>query len=234
MAADQGGGGQWGRIFTGGRITELGEVEGGNSRIWTEKEERKYLEDVRRKAEDKAREILLAAESEARALRERARSEGYAAGLEQARLEQTELRASMGEMTRAVLSAIQERSGSIFQQWREDLTALLCLAVERGMGLVLREERRAVLESFYLQAVQNLENSRSLVVKCNPEDAPAVEDIIGCAREKFPELLQWKVLGDPGIEPGGIAVESESSLAVNTVESRRAAIMKALDSLSLP
>ncbi|MDR2050684.1 MAG: flagellar assembly protein FliH [Deltaproteobacteria bacterium] len=234
MAADQGNGGEWGRIFVDGRMAELGGVERGRSRVWTEKEERDYLEAVRRKAEDKAREILLAAENEARVLRAQARDEGYAAGLEQAKLEQAELRASMGEMTREVLSAIQEQRGKIFQQWRDDLIALLRLAVEQGMGLVLREERRAVLEAFYLQAVRNLESGRSLTVKCNPEDAPAVEDIIGCAKERFPELLQWKVLGDPGVEPGAVVVESESSLAVNTVEGRKAAILKALESLTLP
>lgn len=228
---------RWGRVFMGGRLAELCEVEKGRDLAWNGRDEELYLEKVRLKAEEKAREILAAAETEARGLRARAEKEGYAAGLASGERELEELRSSMRETARVVLAAIQERSGALFDAWREDLTALTRLAVERGLGLVLKEEKAAVLEAMYTQAVGALEEGRDIIVRCNPEDAPAVEDIVSAAGGAGGGAgggSVWKVLPDPGVEPGGIVAESASSLTASGPESRKAAIMKVLDGLSLP
>lgn len=218
----------------GDRVADLGDVESRRSRAWTEQDEAEYLEKVRLKAQEKAKEILAAAEQEAQALREQATNEGYAEGIRLAEAELAELRSSMGDTVNAVLGAIQGQSAKVTAAWREDLAALVPLAVEKGIGIILDQERRQVLESLYNQALQALESGRNITVRCNPEDAPAVEDIINLGKEKYPELMQWKVQGDTSITPGGILVESESSLASNTIESRKAAIMQILDALSIP
>ncbi|MCL1915918.1 MAG: FliH/SctL family protein [Desulfovibrionaceae bacterium] len=224
----------WGRIFMDSRETRLGEVEWARSQNWTEKDESLYLDRVRRKAEERAREVLAAAAAEASVLRAAALEEGYAEGLKKAEREMEELRASMGESTRVVLEAIQERASRLFGEWREDLVALLRLAVEQGIGTVLREDRAEVLENIFVRAVQNLEESRSVIVRCNPEDAAVVEDIIGLSRSKCPSLSAWQVRPDQEAAPGDIMVESESSMAGSSQESRLAAVRKALEGLELP
>lgn len=225
---------KWGRIYMDNKVTELGSFEHRLSQAWSDQDQADYLERVRLKAEEKARDILQAAQAEAKDIRESAYNEGYAEGVRQAETELAELRSSMGDTVHAVLETIQAQAASVYAAWREDLAALVRLAVEKGLGLTLAEERGRVLEALFEQAVAGLESARRLVVRCNPEDAGAVEDIIAMSREKFPEMTAWKVRGDASIQPGGILVESESSLADNTLESRLAAINKALEGLSVP
>ena len=78
----------WGTIFMGpgpSMETTLERVEaGGPSLAWTTETEAEYLARVREKATVKAKEILLAAQTEADALREQAHAQGYEAGLDQA------------------------------------------------------------------------------------------------------------------------------------------------------
>ena len=223
----------WGRIFMSGRISVLDEVEQARSRAWSEEDEKIYLEKVRLRAAEKAREILSAAEKEARALREKAVEEGRSEGLRLAEAEMGELRASMSQASRSVLSAIEERGEGLLEAWKEDLSALLRLAVEKGLGMGLSEDRAALLSSLYAQAARTLTESRRVLVRCNPEDAAAVEDIVAAGREKLTEQNGWSVRADEAVPPGDLWLESESSLAQSNLESRRAAVMQALEGLRL-
>ena len=225
---------KWGRVFMDNKVSDLHDFEQRRSQAWSDQDQTEYLERVRQKAEEMARGILQAAQSEAKDIRDKAHEEGYAAGLAQAEEELVELRSSMGDTVQVVLGAIEGQAASVHAAWREDLAALVRLAVEKGLGITLAEERAKVLEALFEQAVANLESARRVVVRCNPEDAGAVEDIIAMAKEKYPDTSSWAVRGEAAIDPGGILVESESSLANNTIGSRRAAIEKVLEGLNLP
>jgi flagellar assembly protein FliH len=229
---------KWGRIFMGNRISELNEVENARSRAWDARDESEYLARVKARAVEKAREILAAAEAQAAELRRRAAEEGYAAGLQQAQAELEEARGAMSGAVAGVLEAIQEERSTLTRAWREDLAALVPLAVEKALALTLEQERRAVLESLYRQALRSLENARRIIVRVNPADEAAIADIIslGAARPgdsgEGPE--SWQVKGDPAVTPGGLYLESASSLADNSVESRSAAVRAALAALIVP
>lgn len=225
---------KWGRVFMDNKVSDLHSFEHRRSSAWTDQDQADYLERVREKAEEMARGILQAAQSESKDIREKAYEEGYAAGVAQADAELAELRSSLGDTVQAVLGSIEGQAASLYAVWRDDLSALARLAVEKGLGITLAEDRAKVLAALLEQAVASLESSRRIVVRCNPEDAAAVEDIIAMAKEKYPETSSWAVRGEPSMEPGGILVESESSLANNTIESRRAAIEKVLEGLNIP
>ena len=225
---------KWGRIFMGDKISRLDDVENVGSRAWDDRDEADYLERVRVRAADKAREILAAAELEAVAMRARAQEEGYAEGLKQAEVELEDLRSSWGAAVSGVLSSLQNSAAAISLAWREDLAALVRLSVEKSLGIVLEQERAKVLEGLYLQAVKALEHNRSLIVRVNPEDEAAMADIIGLGRAGQPELESWSVKADPAVTPGGLLVESASSLADNSIESRQAAVNAVLAGLRLP
>ncbi|MDR1124665.1 MAG: flagellar assembly protein FliH [Deltaproteobacteria bacterium] len=228
---------KWGRIFMGTRISELNDVENVRSRAWDAKDESEYLERVKAKAVEKARAILANAEAEAAEMRRRAREEGYAEGLEQARAELEEARAAMSGAVSGVLEAVQEESIALTRAWREDLAALVPLAVEKALALTLSQERRAVLESLYTQALRALESSRRITVRVNPEDEAAIADIIEQGGRDAPQRNgpeNWKVKGDPAVTPGGLYLESESSLADNSIESRQAAVAAVLAGLTVP
>lgn len=225
---------KWGRIFNGTKESDLHEIEAAKSRTWSAEDEERYLTRVRTKAENMAKDILSQAETDSAAMRAAAQEEGYAEGIQRAEAELADLRNSMAETVNAVLGAIEGQCSSIFSAWREDLTDLVRLAVETGIGKVLEEDRASVLEGLYLQAVQSLEKHRVIVVKVNPEDEPVVADIINASKERFSELKNWSVKGDTSIAPGGLIVESESSLADNTIESRKAAVQAVLATLTIP
>jgi flagellar assembly protein FliH len=108
------------------------------------------------------------------------------------------------------------------------------LAVERVTAIELSERRGSVLEGLLLEAVALLEKRRELVIRVNPEDEPVIEDIIKTTRERFDDVHSWRVKADASITPGGMEVESESSLAEGRVESRIAAVDQILASLTLP
>ncbi|MDL2316016.1 hypothetical protein LJC59_02925 [Desulfovibrio sp. OttesenSCG-928-A18] len=224
----------WGTIFAGGREHSLGGIEHARSTAWTPADEAAYLDRVRQKAGRMAEDILAQAGKEAEAIRERAREQGYNAGIEDAGQEIDQFRAGMAEAVSAVLGAIEGQCSNIFRQWREDLLAVARLSVERVTGLELSERRGEMLRVLLSEAVSMLEKRRELVIRVNPEDEPMLEDIIGLTRERFPDVGMWRVRGDASISPGGMVVESESSLAEGRLESRIVAVQAVLESLSLP
>ncbi len=240
---------RWGTIFMGPTPfaeTTLAGVEGARQRpLWDETTEQEYMERVRAKAEAMARDVLTKANdtlakarSDADAMRaaahEEGRNAGYAEGMEQAHQELEEFRAGMGESVSAVLSAIQGQCSSIFAAWRSDLVELMRAAVERSVGVVVDAERAAMLETLFVKSVQALESRRTLTVRVNPEDEPAVSDIIAATKDRFPGLEAWSVRGDAAIGPGGMVVESRDGMVDNTIETRHRIIEEVLAGLILP
>lgn len=224
----------WGTIFSQGGEHSLGGIEREHSTRWTHEDESAYLDRVRGKATALAVSLLDEARAEAARIRESAREEGYNQGLAEAQTELDTFRSGMADSVSAVLSAIEGQCSSIFGQWREELTAVTRLAVEKGTAMQLSEERSAMLGTLLEQAVDILEQRRELVIRVNPEDEPVLADIIGLTREKYPDVKAWRVRGDASVAPGGMVVESESSLAEGRVESRIAAVEEVLSRLMLP
>lgn len=223
----------WGTVFTASGEHSLGGLEGQRDMTWSAEDERKYLDRVREKAGEMARQMLVDARREAEEIRRAAREEGYAQGLEDANKELQDFRAGMGEAVGNVLASIEEQCPHIFEQWKADILAVARLAVERVSGLELSENRVAVLESLLTQSVALLDQRKDLVIRVHTEDEPMLEDMIALAKERFPDVRSWRVRGDASITPGGMVVESESSLAEGRVESRRAAVEAILDKLAL-
>jgi flagellar assembly protein FliH len=224
----------WGTVFMPGGERSLGGMEHTRDLAWTEKDEAGYLARVRQKAVQMAAGIIAEANAEAERIKEAARREGYAAGHEEARLELEEFRTNMSDSVQTVLGAIEGQCSHIFEQWREDLVALTRLAVERVTDIEIAENRRAMLEALLVDATGLLERRRELVIRVNPEDEPVVNDIVEMTRERFADVRSWRVKADPDLSPGGMVIESESSLAEGRVESRRAAVDEILRQMTLP
>jgi len=225
---------EWGTIFSLGREHSLKGIEHSRSVAWTEKDEAAYLVRVRSKAEQMAAEIVAKAKAQAEQIQEQARQDGYTAGLAEAQAELDSVRATMADSVSAVLGAIEGQCSHIFAQWREDIVGMAKLAVERITAVELSERRRDVLEGLLQEAVALLEKRRELVIRVNPEDAPALEEIIKLTKERFDDVRSWRVKADASITPGGMLVESESSLAEGRLESRIAAVEHIFSLLTLP
>ncbi len=224
----------WGTIYAPGGEHSLLSIERARSTAWSEVDEAAYLTRVREKAAGMAKDMLERAAAEAGSIREQARQEGYAKGLEEAEAELESFRTGMADSVSGVLSAIEGQCSAIFAEWRGDLVALVRMAVEKGLARELSEERAATLEGLLPEAVAQLEKRRELVIRVHPDDEPVIADIVGVTKDRYPDVASWRVRGDASITPGGLVVESETSLADGRVESRMAVIEEIMDRLSLP
>lgn len=223
----------WGTVYSQGREHSLNGIESSHSTAWTPKDEQEYLARVRERAGQMATKLLAEARRDAEDIKRLAKEEGYAMGLESAREELDAFRSGMGEAVSAVLSSIEGQCSHVFQQWREDIIALSRICVEKVTAVELSENRKAMLEALVTESVSVLERRKSLFIRVNPEDEAMLADIVSLARERFPDVNVWRVKADPGISPGGMVVESESSLAEGRIESRMAAVEEVLSSLVL-
>ncbi|SBV91913.1 conserved hypothetical protein [uncultured delta proteobacterium] len=224
----------WGTVYMGTNAFSLDSVEGEKSQNWTEADEAAYLARVKQKATEMAAGLVDDARREADSIREAAHQEGYNAGMAQAEQEIEDFQNAVSGSVQAVLSAIEGQCSAIFANWRSDLVTLLRLAAEKAVGMPLVDDRARLLEEVYTQSVAALENRRNLVVRVNPEDEPAIADIVAMTQARFTDLKAWSVKADPKIQPGGLIVESDDSLADNRVEKRAALVNEVLKNLALP
>ncbi|MDL2272719.1 flagellar assembly protein FliH [Desulfovibrio sp. OttesenSCG-928-I05] len=225
---------EWGNIYMGLNTLTLEAVESERSRNWTSEDEAAYLERVRAKATEKAAGIIAEAKQEAEAIRAAAKEGGYAEGLAEAEAELEEFRAAMADSVSSVLEVIQGQSAAVAATWREELIDLVRIAVEKGIAMTLSEDRSALLAALFTQSVAALENRRNLVIHVNPEDEPAIADIVAVTLNKYPDLKAWSVRPDASINPGGLKVESDDSLVDNRLEKRAAMVDEILATLHLP
>lgn len=171
---------------------------------------------------------------QAEKMRENGHEEGYRLGVEQALMELDEHRTALEDATSSVLKTIGDQRFALFEAWREDLAALTRDAVETMTGLVLSEDRQALLRSLLETSFQQLESRRRVIVRSNPVDSDAVNEVIGAVRGRFPDLQSWEVIPDSGIAEGGLVLESDSGVVDNRMELRREAVEKVLRYLVLP
>lgn len=224
----------WGTIYTRGRARTLKEMEHSQSTAWTEKDEAAYFERVKQKAGQMAEGMLAEAKAQAEQIRADAEQQGYEKGLEAAQEELNAFRNAMADSVSAVLHTLQEQGPRIFEQWREDVVGVVRVAVQRITAKEISEHRKEVLEGLLVEAVGLLEKRRELVIRVNPDDEPVINDIISLTRDRFDDVRSWRVKPDLAITPGGMVVESESSLAEGRLEARIAAVDEVLERLTLP
>jgi hypothetical protein len=75
---------------------------------------------------------------------------------------------------------------------------------------------------------------RRCTVRVSPEDEALMAALLADARKINPRSAQWELAADPGLEPGGLIVESDSALIDNSREARRAVVDDVLRGLTLP
>lgn len=228
------------RVFMGGSAAQqslvtVEEIQGRNSLDrWSKEVEQEVMQRVQAKAAAKAKEILAQAQQEAKEIKQNAQVEGFNQGLAdaQAELQQAhqEMAASLGE----ALASVQQGRDAIWQTHRQDLIALLQLAVERVLNIEIGEQRKQILAGFLDQAVEALDNLAGLSITVHPDDEPTIQDILAFASQQHPQLQAWRVRTRQDMQPGGLLVESDHGMVDNTIEGRRAIVQPIVEQLELP
>ena len=221
-------------------------------------ERQRVLEEARRDSQDNYQRIIAEAESirqstrdgyeamqlerekarkelaEAERIRAAAHDEGYKTGMDQVAGDLQQIRYELAQYVGWMMQAVQVQTHDICRQWREQLVELTQAAVSAGTGYVLSTQHEAVLRALMLDAVKQLEDRATITVRVHPEDEEAVTDMFAAARERVPELRQWIVNTDAGMEPGGFVAESISGSVDCRREHFRELVENILVHLALP
>lgn len=208
------------------------EIEGKRQLLWDDSINEEYLERVRAKATEAAKEIKILAELEAEALRATAQHEGYQEGLARA---QADIDAHTQAMTAEIenmLTQLGSYGATLFEDRRQDLIALIRLAVEKTLAVEMSEQRAASLEALMREALERLDSQRQLAIKCAPEDEGDLKAFIEGIQANNPSLKYWSVKGDPSLTQGGMVVEAAEGKVDNSISSRWQGVEPIFDRLA--
>ena len=208
------------------------ELEGKRRLLWDDSIDDEYLERVKAKAKEKAKEIMILAELEAEALRATAKHEGYEEGLRQAQEELDQHTQAMSAEVENILSQIQAHGLNIYNDRKADVLGLIRLAVEKTLNVEMTESRTQSLEALMQEALDRIESQRKIAVRCAAEDAPDLEAFIGTIQERNPDLKRWVVMGDPALAAGGVVVEAADGRVDNSVVARWQGVEPIFDQLA--
>ena len=211
--------------------TTIQDLEGKKRLVWDDAVSEEYMERIREKARDAARQILSDAMREAGDIRETARREGYAEGMAQADQDNRETLSNMSEHLGQALAAIQHHGKAILREQRLDIATLVRVAVEKTLHVEFEPRRGEVVAELLEEALERIDSRRGLLIRVTPRDFPMVEKLMNLARENRPDLAQWRLKADLP-EPGGVVVESDDGMADNGLPTRWQAVESVFDRLA--
>ena len=196
------------------------EIEGKRKLLWDDTVNNEYLERVKAKAKEAAKEIKILAELEAEALRATARHQGYQEGMAQAQADVDAHTKAMTAEMENMLTQLGAYGSAIFEERRQDILALIRLAVQKTLAVEMSEQRTASLETLMREALERIESKRQLTIRCAPDDEEDLKAFIGSIQEANPTLKYWTIKSDPSLTQGGMVVEADEGKVDNAVTSR--------------
>jgi flagellar assembly protein FliH len=213
-------------------VMTIQEIEGKRQLIWDDSTSEEYLTRVQDKARQKAKEIIMFAELEAEALRAAAHHEGYQEGLIKAQTELDQHTLAMSTEVEKLLAQLGTQGATIFESRRQDIVALIRMAVEKTLNIEMTENRKASLEALMKQALERLESQRQITIRCAAEDAEDLDAFLKIIQERNPALKYWTIKGDPALTSGGVVVEGTDGKVDNAVATRWKEVEPILDQLA--
>lgn len=217
-------------------LTELSldELEDRNRRnAWDDRNEDVFFERVRGKAKDKAKEILASAMAEAETIKAKAAEEGRAEGLQAARQEVDAMLGQQAEALAEILQQAQAGSKQLWEAYRQDIVALVRLAVEKVLTVQLEQNHEQILGSLLDEALDNIDSHRELVIRVNPDDSELMRELLERAAQTHTTLANWKIKPDKNMAQGGVILESDQGMVDNSVQARSGIILEIFDKLGI-
>lgn len=218
--------------FSPGRVVSHGGTAALHCRTdlrWNDETEALYMEQVRGRARQKAREILEQALAEAESIREQARDEGFSAGQAEATaLGQAEAQRA-AEFLASLRQALMDEKERVFHAHKDTLFQIMRAGLEKTLGVMLEERREEILKTLLEEAVDNLQARTTVTLHVCPDDLPLARELAGHAREIAPELPELTIRSAPDLGPGGLRLESGDGLVDNSVTSRFEQVRHILD-----
>ena len=197
--------------------------------IWNTETEDHYMEQVRQRAQQMAKEILAQALAEAEQIRARAQAEGFAAGQEQANSMAQAESAKICSYMDTIQAAMVAEKKRIYSEHKHSLFQIMRLAFEKTLGVMLDEQREQVLNTLFEEAVSQLQAKTCITVHVCAEDFELAKSLAGQTREKRSDLPELRICSSLELAPGGVRIESGDGLVDNSIAARFEQVRAILD-----
>lgn len=218
-----------GRLIHGLRHGDFSLMNRPAAATWNDETEARYMEQVRERAQQMAREILAQALAEAEQIRQRAKAEGMAdARAEIAARAQAEA-AKVSNFLAQLQSALAEEKERVYAGHKEALYRILGLAFEKTLGVMLEEEREKVLHALFEEAVAQLQTSTCITVHVCAADLELAKGLVEATRAARPDLPELRVCQCADLGSGGVRIESGDGMVDNSIASRFEQVRAILD-----
>ena len=218
-----------GRVIYGLQCRDHAGLNRPLAQTWNNETEERYMEQVRERAQQMARDILAQALAEAEQIRTNAQAEGFAAGQRDA----ASIAEAEGAKVRSFLdtlrAALLEEKQRIYAEHKESLFTILRLAFEKTLGVMLDKEREQVLGALFEEAVAQLQASTCITVHVCKADLELANGLAGQFKQKRADLPEIRVCASPALEPGGVRIESGDGLVDNSIAARFEQVKEILD-----
>ncbi len=209
-----------GRVIRGLHPGDYSALNTPASTPWNGETKDRYMEQVRERAHQMARDILAQALAEAEQIRQQARVEGFASGQNEAKsLAQAEadrVVAFLGTL-RDELMAEKQR---ISDAHKQSLFQILRLAFEKTLGVLLDTDRERSLQVLFDEAVGLLQARTCVTVHVSPADMDLAKTLVEQARQVRPDLPELRLCQAVDLTMGGVRVESGDGLVDNAITAR--------------
>lgn len=191
---------------------------------WDKETEEKYLQRVRERASESAKEIIAQAQAEAEEIKQRAYEEGIAAGQKELEEQAAQQKQNLHAKFESFLNGLQEEKEKFWSAYKADMVQLIKLAVQKIVKKEIQEHRAEILSEMLDESLRHLDNRHGVSIYVNQEDLDLFQEALEQARNKFTNLEEWKIEASPNIAPGGLLLENSESKVENSVTQRWEAV----------
>ena len=218
-----------GRLIHGLRHGDFSHMNRPAATTWNDETEARYMEQVRERAQQMAREILAQALAEAEQIRQQARVEGMAAARDEISAMARAEAAKVSDFLAHLQVALDEEKKRVYAGHKEALFRILGLAFEKTLGVMLDEEREKVLHTLFDEAVAQLQATKCITVHVCAADLELAKSLAETTRQTRPDLPELRVCTCADLGLGGVRIESGDGLVDNSIASRFEQVRAILD-----
>jgi len=218
-----------GRLIYGLHHGDFGHLNRPATTTWNDETEAHYMEQVRDRAQQMAKDILAKALADAEQIRSRAHSEGVAGGRAEVRnLAQAEADKVAAFLDGLHTSLVAEKERA-YAEHKQTLFQILRLAFEKTLGVMLDADREKVLHALFEDAITQLQARTCVTVHVCPADMDLAKTLVAQTRHARPDLPELRLCQCADLALGGVRIESGDGLVDNSITARFDQVQAILD-----
>lgn len=197
--------------------------------LWNDETEARYMDQVRERAQLMAKDILASALAEADQIRQAARQEGLKDAQTEISAGIAQEKARIGALLSGLEASLAAEKERLYKTHEHTLFAILRLAFEKTLGIVLDAHREQILGGLLEEAVTHLHATSTVTVLVAPQDAELAREQLAALKAASSQLPELVLKVSPELAPGGVRLECGEGVVDNAIATRLDQVRAALD-----